>query len=589
MAVPESIRNVPRPVNTIVQNTGRVGPKQYVVRERKEIKYVPGKNPQPVNGKTVGYIIGNSFVPVVEKTAASGPDVLSYGGSALVRSVSEDIMADLLAVYPPNDACSIMAIAAIKVLRPRISAKRMKAKYDDGFLSVYYPNAAVSMNSVSSLYKKLGADGKKREAFFMKRMNAVSAEHHIVIDGTLKQDTSKVNDLSAFSYKARLKGCEDISLLYAYDLENMEPVCAQVFPGNSVDAASYRSFIRDNHIQKGLIIDDKGFPPNMIRNELKENRELHYLTPMKRNDQRIAKYNLLDFEGVLPGIEGCVQYKKVAVSEDLFLYAYRDSARASQEEQAWLKKIKHSQDTSYDQQEYEEKRKKFGFILFESDQDMPSETAYLCYEDRWKLEIVFRTYKSDDCLDRTAVHGDFSVIGSEFVNFISTLMTCRIIEKAKAADILQEMTFGDMIEDVNTAWRKRDTSIDKLPKVDDDQWFHTIPKVAELLVRLGLAEGAPKPEPKKRGRKPGTKNKKTVNDAEVTTEKRPVGRPRKNPLPDPALPKKPVGRPRIRPEKDPTAERRPVGRPRVKPLPDPNQPKRPVGRPKKVQTNNTVE
>ena len=52
------------------------------------------------------------------------------------------------------------------------------------------------------------------------------AEHHIAIDGTLKQDNSTVNDLSAFSYNARVKNTKDISVIYAYDIEKMEPVCA---------------------------------------------------------------------------------------------------------------------------------------------------------------------------------------------------------------------------------------------------------------------------------------------------------------------------------------------------------------------------
>ena len=38
----------------------------------------------------------------------------------------------------------------------------------------------------------------------------------------------------------------------------MEPVCAEVFPGNSVDASSYPAFIRDNDIRKGIIVADKG-------------------------------------------------------------------------------------------------------------------------------------------------------------------------------------------------------------------------------------------------------------------------------------------------------------------------------------------
>jgi transposase len=118
----------------------------------------------------------------------------------------------------------------------------------------------------------------------------------------LKQDTSEVNDLSAFSYKAKNSGHRDISILYAYDIESMEPICAEVFPGNSIDASSYSAFIRDNDIKKGIIVADKGFPPNAIKNELKDRPELHFMTPIKRNDVRIGSNNMLNFEGVLIGV-----------------------------------------------------------------------------------------------------------------------------------------------------------------------------------------------------------------------------------------------------------------------------------------------
>ncbi len=66
-------------------------------------------------------------------------------------------------------------------------------------------------------------------------------------------------------------------------------------------------------------------------------------------------------------------------------------------------------------------------IVFESDQDLPPNTAYLCYDDRWMLELVFNRYKSDEYLNQTNVQGDFSLIGSEFINFIATVATCRMI------------------------------------------------------------------------------------------------------------------------------------------------------------------
>jgi hypothetical protein len=87
---------------------------------------------------------------------------------------------------------------------------------------VFYPGAAVSQNSICTLLQKIGQDGGKRKRFYLRRMEAVAADHHIAIDGTLIQDTSKVNDLSAFSYKARTKGRKEISVLYAYDIELME-------------------------------------------------------------------------------------------------------------------------------------------------------------------------------------------------------------------------------------------------------------------------------------------------------------------------------------------------------------------------------
>lgn len=45
MAVPEEIRKVQRPINTVVDDNGRNSPLRYAVRERASTKYVPGGNP----------------------------------------------------------------------------------------------------------------------------------------------------------------------------------------------------------------------------------------------------------------------------------------------------------------------------------------------------------------------------------------------------------------------------------------------------------------------------------------------------------------------------------------------------------------
>ena len=79
---------------------------------------------------------------------------------------------------------------------------------------MFIPGIQLSGNTVSKLLNNLGKDAEKRRHFFARRLSNVSGFEHIAIDGTLKQDSSIVNDLSGFSYKSRLKGCRDISVKF---------------------------------------------------------------------------------------------------------------------------------------------------------------------------------------------------------------------------------------------------------------------------------------------------------------------------------------------------------------------------------------
>ena len=283
----------------------------------------------------------------------------------------------------------------------------------------------------------------------------------------------------------------------------MEPVCAEVFPGNSIDASSYPAFIRDNDIRRGIIVADKGFPPSKIKTELAQRPELHFLTPIKRNDVRISDNDMLSFEGVLTGIEAHVVYKKKQIKGGRFLYAFKDAKTAAAEEASYLANAQKK--GTFSPESYAKKKQVFGVIVLESDQDLDAKTAFICYEDRWLLELVFNRYKSDECLDHTDVQNDFSVIGSEFVNFISTVATCRIIKKAREAGLFEKMSYGELMDDLSSAWRRTDAPAD--PATDDGGWVHTLQIVFDELEALGLSRPVPKSEPKKRGQNPSRRTK----------------------------------------------------------------------------------
>ena len=136
----------------------------------------------------------------------------------------------------------------------------------------------------------------------------------------------------------------------------------------------------------------------------------------------------------------------------------------------------------------------------------------------WYFSSILLKISLYICLDETRVQNDFTVIGSEFINFLSTVITCRIIRKAVQLDLLKDMSYKELMEDLNSAWRIVDAP--SPARSDDGCWVHTLEIVFEELEKLGLSIPVPKPEPKKRGRPAKPKEDKP---------KRPRGRPRKNP------------------------------------------------------------
>ena len=517
MAVPLEIRNVERPKNTIVEDSKRNTMYRYSVRERGAISYTPGGNPMPSNGKVIGHIIDGVFVAKKEKTAKE-PECFSYGASSFVYSQSKDIYQDLLSVFPINDATNIMAIAMLLAIKPKIACNRFSTEYNRTFTKVYYPGCALSKNSVSELLKKLGMDDSKRLLFYKKRIERVDSTHVIAIDGTLKQDNSNVNDFSSYSRKARVKGTRDISILYAFDVETMEPICSSVYTGNNLDCVTVNDFINKNGIKRGIIVADKGFPLKNIEPELKDNPDLHFLLPVKRDAKIVNKCNALSFDAAFHYGDKTLQGKKVSLKDSQFLYSFKDTYQARKEEQAFLDQaIKKG---SYNKEQYEEREERFGTIAFISDLDLTLVDVYKIYEERWLLELMFSQYKGDLGLTTTRVQGDYSVIGSEFINFISTILTSRMCKKAEECGVLDDLSYGDMMEDLSSVWRSIKGNY-TMPKLHDGYWErNNLPSVFELMVKLGLAI-----DPtirRKRGR-PKKENK------EENKPKRKPGRPRKNP------------------------------------------------------------
>ena len=492
MPIPKEILEVKRPTNTVVIAYGK-DKNHYGVRQRVGCRNDGGRH-LPVNGPTIGHIVDGLYVPICSTEPAgiskSAVDLKEWANVVFCDARFADIKEELLRVYNQHDMLRIYNIAILRVCFPGIKDYELKEAYETSFLSEIYPGLALSKNTVSEFLNNLGKTCSRITAFMRNRAAAVNMEHHLLIDATLKSNESRVNSLSDFSRKAKTKGTRDISVLFAFDLEAMEPICSKCFPGNMPDLTAYESFIRENSITKGIIVADKGFPASAAKEQFHKNPDLHYLNPIKRNSKLIGTYSLLDFLDILPGDDG-ITYRKEKCSElNKWLYSFRDARRAAKEEHDWLKHAKKK--GTYDLETLREKQRVFGTIVLECDLDLPPETAYKTYEKRWEIEIAVRFYKSACEFDETRVHDDYSVIGSEFCDFLSTLLTFRLINAFDRINLLEHMTYKMIMSSLK---RAKKVSVSK----GDWQLIKINPSLFETLQKLGIVE-TPVSTPKKRGR-----------------------------------------------------------------------------------------
>lgn len=505
MPIPEDILKVERPKNTIVIAYGK-DKKLYAVRERIGCKYVNGRR-LPINGSTVGHIVNHLYMPIGDEepkpVSQACIDLKNWANAELCDQLFRDIQPELRKVYSLNDTIKIYCISVLRVCRHGVHDCELQDDYEESFLSELYPGVALSKNTVSKFINDLGKTCSKIHTLMQNRASAVKADSHLLIDGTLKTDNSVVNSLSEFSRKAKKKGTRDISVLYAFDLEKMEPVCSKCFPGNMLDSVAYEEFIKENGITKGIIVADKGFPEKSAEEQFKAHPDLHYLNPIKRNSKLLKKYTLLKFTKDLKNNEQ-IAYKKAKCEEQgqsKWLYSFLDMRRAGKEEQDWMSHAHKSGNFDFDV--LHKKRAVFGTVVLECDLDLDPETVYMAYSKRWEIEVFMRYYKTACEFDDTRVHDDYSVIGSEFCDFLASLLTCRLINKFDSVHLLDKMTYKEIMAILTKA---------KKGRIGENEWQMVRTNVGQrhVLEELGLI---PKPE----------ETSKTSED----TPKRPRGRPRK--------------------------------------------------------------
>lgn len=333
--IAEEIRNIARPKNTILLPTKKEN--VYMVVERVGCKYDHGRR-LPQNGKVIGHIIDKVYVPKeekIQKLTNRSVSLLRYGNVAFADKMGNNLLLSLNQIYDPNDALNIYNLALMRASFGDIKDYQIDEKYHKCFASVLYPRRAVSKNSISTLLENIGLDYAGIHSFMLNRIkDLVSEKTKILIDGMLKSNTSNINSFVGFSYKGRIKGTTDISIICAFDADRKEPLCIKVYKGNLPDFVNCADFFDEFNLPNGLVISDKGFPLDKLK-ERSSCSKIAFLNPIKRSSKIIDSLDLTRDMEYVAGDEKHILGKKSKYGE-MFYYSFLNINRESKEEYDYI-------------------------------------------------------------------------------------------------------------------------------------------------------------------------------------------------------------------------------------------------------------
>ncbi len=521
MTVPEDIRMIERPRGTVVCD-GRNG--VYPVREKLSGGYwvdEDGKPHRPSrNGRVVGHIRDGAYVPKEPDLVPVGDvDLKDWGNVELFDRLNGEVLDHLRLFYNQEDSTRLYVMALLRASYKGLSDRLLARRYAESFLTEMYPGVNLNRNSVSEFLRNVGRSCSRISRFMRFETSNMDEDEHLIIDGSLRQDHSIVNSLSEVSRKTAKRGYREIMLLYAYSMEKRRPVCSKVYPGNMADQRAVSDFLEEFGIRSGIIVADKGFPFVSLKEAVEENEELHYLLPIKRSSLVIGELSLCSYDGYLEGEKGiqCRKASRMEQGEEVWYYSFRDPSIALDEELLYMA---NHRGNDFDPEDLERSRPLFGTIMFQSDLEMSCGTAYETYDSRWLIELFFRSQEDTMEMDDTREHSDYSVIASNFVDHLASIMLSNMFVFLDGRGLMEKHTYGDLLGLLMRIKMTRTS--------EDGEWkvCRIASTDADILERMGLLRRPIVPkEVKKRGRPKGsrdTKPRKKKGTAGIS-EDAPVG------------------------------------------------------------------
>ncbi len=231
------------------------------------------------------------------------------------------------------------------------------------------------------------------------------------------------------------------------------------------------------------MITDKGMElTEEQRMEIASCAGLKYLMPIKRNLKKIRDLRLQEYDDMVDLAEESILCKKTKISDDLYYYAFVDLYLQGTESKGHMvrarSKMKKKDTIQELLERYKDKKDSFGTIVFESNIDTTCDDIYQMYTYRWSIEEIFNYYKNVLDITNVRVQQDTRLYGSEFINFIASVIVCRIKNKIDQLALTKKYSYKQIMTYLSKVKKCRSVSAPA-------EWHNTtVVKYIQDLVKL---------------------------------------------------------------------------------------------------------
>ena len=356
--------------------------------------------------------------------------VYEYGNSALVYSLSGDMIARLQKYFPDRWP-ELYALSVVRLMDP-VPLKSVKDRWEKLHVSREI-KAHLSPNTLTDILTDIGSDmGAQMDLF----QSLITESKKLAFDLSSIFSRSENLNVAAKGHNADHIYLPQINMALAFDLDQYLPVFLKPVEGSVRDVKSLRKVLEEIDFH-GILVLDAGFSSQDLAEIMR--MEMKFIMPLRRN-QEIIDYGMEMGSSFVYRDRGI---RSGFMNRDgLRIYMFQDQMLMAEESSTFIKMIAEKKRT---QREFDTESIRFGKISILSNVRDDPEVIYNLYKQREEVEQAFDAMKNELENDKSYLGDDDSVRGYFFVSFLSLYLYYSIFVLIRAADLTSKLSVKDVL------------------------------------------------------------------------------------------------------------------------------------------------